>query len=331
LVPHEGWSKFIRIIAWSIAILSILDLFQTTIGILDALAVTYGESRISVLMVLEAVVLLSLSLWGALIASASLNKWILRFSTIKSNIQILMAKIIKITAIVVSVSFALNVVGVDLTTLAVFTGAMGVGIGFGLQKTVGNLFSGFFLLLDESIKPGDVIQMGRDIDGEPLVGWVIDLGARYVEIETRDGAQYLIPNEEIITNQVMNWTHQNNVVRLKARVKASLDTDLPKALELMKKVAYNPPRVLKAPKTNALLWKVGEYYYEFEIRFWIMDVKNGINNVKSDVRVEVLRAFKEHGIKVPVPQRDLYIKEAPPHLADAGLQQPTVAPTATDV
>jgi small-conductance mechanosensitive channel len=142
-------------------------------------------------------------------------------------------------------------------------------------------------------------------------GWVASLGARYVEVETRDGTQFLIPNEDIITHQVFNWTHQNDNVRLKLRVRVAYDTDVRKALALMRQAAERPSRVLKTPVPNPLVVGFGENGLELELRFWIADVRNGIHNIASEVFLETLDLFREHDIKIPLPQRDVHVHTLP--------------------
>ena len=197
-------------------------------------------------------------------------------------------------------------IGIDLTTFALFTGALGVGVGLGLQRTVSNLFSGIVLLLDKSIKPGDVIEVGG------TYGWVTSLGARYVSVETRDGTEFLIPNEDIITNQVVNWSHKSDRVRLKVPVRVPHDSDLDQALVLMREAASYPERVLAVPAPNALIMAFGESAIELELRFWIKDAQNGVHNVKSQVLYEIWRLFRQEGIQIPYPKRDLYVRSDAP-------------------
>jgi small-conductance mechanosensitive channel len=194
-----------------------------------------------------------------------------------------------------------------------------VGIGLGLQKSVSNLFSGFILLLDRSIKPGDVIEVGG------TYGWVSSLGARYVAIETRDGTEYLIPNEDIITQQVLNWSHKSDRVRLKLDVRAPLDADLEQVLALMRQAAGRPPRVLKTPVPNALVLAFGENAIELQLRFWIADATNGVRNVKGEVLLELWKLFREHGIALPRPVRDVYMH--PPPAQEVLRGEPSKRPT----
>jgi len=188
-----------------------------------------------------------------------------------------------------------------------------VGVGLGLQRTVSNLFSGIVLLLDKSIKPGDVIEVGG------TYGWVSSLGARYVSVETRDGTEFLIPNEDIITQQVVNWSHKSDRVRLKVPVRVPHDSDLDQALALMREAASYPERVLAVPAPNALIMAFGETAIELELRFWIEDAQNGVHNVKSQVLYEIWRLFRQQGIRIPYPKRDLYVRsDAPASFAEAG-------------
>jgi small-conductance mechanosensitive channel len=194
---------------------------------------------------------------------------------------------------------------VDLSTFALFTGALGVGVGLGLQRTVSNLFSGIVLLLDKSIKPGDVIDVGG------TYGWVASLGARYVAVETRDGTEFLIPNEDIITHQVINWSHNNDQVRLKVPIRVPHDSDLDQAIALMLEAAAIPPRILASPAPTVLIMAFGESAIELELRFWITDAQNGVHNIKSQVLYEIWRLFRQQGIQIPYPKRDLYLRSTP--------------------
>jgi small-conductance mechanosensitive channel len=219
---------------------------------------------------------------------------------------VLFGKLLKITLVTLAFVVALTSVGIDLSTFALLTGAIGVGIGLGLQKTVSNLFSGIILLLDKSIKPGDVIQVGN------TYGWVSSLGARYVSVETRDGMEYLIPNEDIITHQVLNWSHKSTRVRLKLPVRVPLDADLEQALELLREAARRVPRALQNPPPNPLVISFGESAIELELRFWIADAQNGVHNVMSEVLLEIWRLFRDHGIRIPYPKRDVVVHGVKP-------------------
>lgn len=200
-----------------------------------------------------------------------------------------------------------------MTAFTVFSGAIGVGVGFGLQKIVSNLISGVILLIDKSIKPGDVISVGDEY------GWVNSLGARYVSVVTRDGTEHLIPNEELITQRVENWSYSNNLVRLRAPVGVHYKSDVRHAISLCIEAARATPRVLQDPAPVCLLKGFGDSSVDLEIRFWIQDPAEGMSNVLSEVLLRVWDRFHEEGVEIPYPQRDLHIRTpAPAPAADPG-------------
>jgi small-conductance mechanosensitive channel len=305
LIPNATLALVVAIVSWTIAALNVLGLLTPTIVLLQKVSFTLGGARISLLTIAEALLTLVLLLWTAGILGRFLERRLVAVPNLTSTSKVLFGKLFRIVLISLAFLFALAAAGIDLTALALFTGAVGVGIGFGLQRTVSNLFAGIVLLLDKSIKPGDILEVGGTF------GWVASLGARYVEVETRDGTQFLIPNEDIITNRVFNWTHQNDNVRLKIRVRVAYDCDVRLALALMREAAGRPPRVLQTPAPNPLVIDFGENGLELELRFWIADVRNGIHNISSDVFLEILDLFRQHGIKVPLPQRDLHLLSVP--------------------
>jgi small-conductance mechanosensitive channel len=183
-----------------------------------------------------------------------------------------------------------------------FSGALGLGIGFGLQKVFANLVSGFIILADKSIKPGDVIQVGD------TYGWIKFLGSRYVSVVTRDGTEHLIPNENLVTGQVINWSYSNNLVRLRVPIGISYESDLQKAMQLMLEASATTKRVLQEPKPSCLLVGFGDSAVNFELRVWIGDPENGLGTIKSDLLLGVWQRFREQGIVFPYPQRVLHHK-----------------------
>src|ERR1700751_2723464 len=313
LVPYAALARLIAVLAWVVAALNIVHLLSPTLDFLDSVAVVVGGLRGSILTVAKGVLSLAMLLWAATVASNLFDRRITRVSEITPRARVLLGKLIKATLVTLAVVLSLTSIGVDLTTFALFTGALGVGVGLGLQRTVSNLFSGIVLLLDKSIKPGDVIEVGG------TYGWVSSLGARYVSVETRDGTEFLIPNEDIITHQVVNWSHRSDRVRLKVPIRVPHDSDLDQALALMRQAAGYPERVLAVPAPNALIMGFGETAIELELRFWIQDAQNGVHNVKSQVLHEIWRLFQQEGIRIPYPKRDLYVRsDEPATFAEAG-------------
>jgi small-conductance mechanosensitive channel len=305
-VRDPVWSQVITVVAYTAAALNILHLLDPALAILDHLAVNLGTLHLSLLIVLKAMLSLAVLLWAAALFSKILEKRVQSLPNLTPSVQVLIGKLFKATLVTIAVVVALGSVGIDLTAIAVFSGAVGVGIGFGLQKVVSNLFSGIIVLIDKSIKPGDIIQIGD------TYGWVSSLGARYVSIETRDSTEFLIPNEDIITKPVVNWTHNNNMVRLKAHVPVSFRADVDMALHLMVQAATKSRRVLRQPEPRALILGIGDHAINLECRFWIDDVQNGVRNIISEVLLEILHLFEQHGITIPLPQRDVTIRSLIP-------------------
>jgi len=303
LIADPAWSKFIAVAAWTLAALGTLGLFDATVGLLDSLAVTFGQVRISLLTVIKGALSLAILLWAAAAGSRLLDQRIRQTRTLTPSMQVLLGKLVKITLIAIAVLVALNSVGIDLTALAVFSGALGIGIGLGLQRIVSNLLSGLILLMDRSIKPGDVIAVGD------TYGWISSLGARYTAVRTRDGTEHLIPNEDLIVQRVENWSHTDRVIRLRIPVGISYDADVRRARELCLDAAHAVPRVLRSPAAACLLKGFGDSAVDLELRFWINDPQNGRSNVMSDVLLGIWDRFHEHDIEIPFPQRDVHIRD----------------------
>lgn len=298
------WATVITWVAWSIAALNILGLLQPTIAILDSAAVTFGELRISLLTVAQSTLALAILLSMAVYLTRVLEARIRTSTALSPSVQVLFAKSLKIVLIGLAILISVRSVGIDLTALAVFGGAIGLGIGFGLQKIISNLISGVILLVDKSIKPGDVIAVSG------TYGWVTALGGRYVSIVTRDGVEHLIPNETLISERVENWTHTNSQTRLKIDIGVHYDSDIKKAIDLCVESANETERVISDPEVRCLLIGFGDNSVDLQLRFWIADAHNGVQNVKSAVLLKVWDKFKAEGIEIPYPQRDLHIRTA---------------------
>ncbi|WP_035253442.1 mechanosensitive ion channel family protein [Desulfatiglans anilini] len=301
------WGRLIAAGAWTLAALHILNLLGPAMVLLDRIGVDLGGIRISVLLVIKGMIVLTVLLRLALGAAGLFEKRIHTLQDLTPSVQVLLSKALKVTLLVIAVAVAFGSLGINLSAFAFIGGAVGVGIGFGLQKVVSNLISGIILLMDKSIKPGDVIEVGNSY------GRIKSLGARYVSVLTRDGFEYLIPNEDLITHQVINWSFSNNLVRLKIGVGVSYDTDIHRAMDLMVAAATGIPRVLAKPGPSCRLTGFGDNSVDLELRAWITDPANGVANVSSDLRLAIWDTFKAHNIEIPFPQRDVHIKEAPLH------------------
>jgi small-conductance mechanosensitive channel len=301
-ILHQAYlGKFIAFTAWSVAALHILSLLNPTLVLLDNLAIHVGDARLSVLLLIKTIIILSVLVWLALGISGIFEKHISTIDRLTPSMQIFLSKVITFTLTIMAVLITVNSLGIDLYAFAFIGGAVGLGIGFGLQKVVSNLFSGLILLLDRSIKPGDVIVI------DDTYGRIRSMGARYVSIVTRDSAEYLIPNEDLITHQVVNWSFSSTFIRLKIGIGVSYDSDVHQVMGLMVTAAKNTDRVLDDPQPICQLKDFGDHAIELELRFWIRDPENGIANVSSAVRMIIWDAFKANGIKIPFPQRVVHM------------------------
>jgi small-conductance mechanosensitive channel len=262
-------------------------------------------------------VTLALFLWLASTFARVLETRLNRLSELTPAMQVLTLKLVRFALITLAVVLALGSVGIDLTALAVFSGAVGVGIGLGLQKVVSNLVSGVILLVDRSIKPGDVIEIGD------TYGWITSLNARYVSLATRDGKELLIPNEDLITGRVTNWSYSSDLIRQHVIVGVSYGSDVHLAVRLAVEAAVAVTRVLDVPDPACLLKEFGDSALILELRFWIRDPANGTANVRSEVMLRIWDLFREHGIEFPFPQRELTLRN-PEAVAEALLDRPEV-------
>ncbi len=292
--------------AWTYVTLSILGLVTEAALVLDRIAVSFGEFRLSLLLVVKAVAWLAATIALARFLTSAVAGRIRANPDLSPSMQVLAVKILQIFLYGAALLFAIRAVGVDLTGLAVLSGAIGIGLGFGLQKVVSNLVSGVIILLDKSIKPGDVISIGDTF------GWIMSLGARYVSITTRDGREYLIPNEDLITGQVVNWSHSDDFVRLDIFFGTSYGDDPHKVRAIATEAAAAVPRVLAGQKPVCHITGFGDSSVDYILRFWISDPTDGLTNIRGNVYLALWDAFQTHGISIPFPQREVKVLDGAP-------------------
>ncbi|MBN67456.1 MAG: hypothetical protein CMM94_07835, partial [Rickettsiales bacterium] len=319
-VRYPQLARTIAIIVWSVAALNTFGWLNAVTDQLDAFGFQLGENRLSLLTLIKGVFAFAILLWGAMVLSRITDKQLRNLNNLTPSLQVLISKIVRILIIVIVTIIGLNTVGIDLTSLAVFSGAVGVGLGFGLQKVISNFISGIILLMDRSIKPGDVIAIDQ------TYGWVNKLSARHASVITRDGKEHLIPNELLITERVENWSYSDRNIRLKIPVGISYNCEPRLALKLMLEAADETPRILKFPKPNALMIGFGDSSVDLELRAWIDDPANGIRNISSDLLLNIWDKFHEHGIEIPFPQRDVNWKNEEPLRVQVESTKPPAAP-----
>lgn len=309
-ISEPFWSRTLAQMVWVAAALNIFGWLKPVMAFLDTPfpGTKGGEHPWSVLLILKGLALAIVLLWLATKFSSLLRGRIEKLPALTPSVQLLLSKAVQVTLITTAIMFALSSIGVDLKSLAIIGGALSFGIGFGLQRILANLISGIILLMDRSIKPGDVIEV------DETYGRVSSLGLRYTSVITRDRKEHLIPNESFVTGKVVNWSFSSPIVRIKSQVGIAYDSDVPKAMQLAIEAAESVDRVLDSPKVVCQLREFGDSAVILELRFWIRDSHNGVNNVSSEVNVNIWNAFHEHGIEFPFPQRDVNFraKEAVP-------------------
>ncbi len=294
-------------LAWIYVALVVLGLDDESFAFLDSLSLTLGQMRLSVLLVLKAALFLFVAVWLALGVGRFLDNQVQKSDELTPSIRVLIGKVVKIGLILLAGTVALSSVGIDLTALTVFSGAVGLGLGFGLQKVISNFISGIIILLDKSIKPGDTISL------EGTFGWIRELRARFVSVVTRDGREYLIPNEDFITHRVINWSFSDELVRLDVEFGVSYDADPHKVSELAIAAAKTVSRVDSGRSPVCWLTGFGDSSLDFVLRFWIDDPQKGLTNVRGQVLLALWDAFKENGIGIPYPHREIIMKDTAMH------------------
>jgi len=313
----KGWGTPIALAVWVFLSLHLLGWGDSVIEALDGIGINAGKTRISVWSVAKLLVTVSLFVVAAMWVSRWLERRVLKLDGLAPNMRIGIAKFLQAFLVGLSVLVGLNAAGLDLTTLNVLTGAIGIGLGFGLQSIAANFVSGFVLLMDRSIKPGDVISFtGTTGTATEGFGWVEQLRGRYVVVRDRDGVASLVPNQHLITNPVINWSYTDPRVRLKLPVRVSYRDDPELAMRLMLEATEGHRRIIRDPAPVARLMAFGDHGIELELRFWIPDPAEGVNNVRSDVNRAIWRLFGQHGVTIPVAQREVRLEMVNPRVGE---------------
>ena len=277
--------------------------------LLDRIGFDIGSYRISLWSGLYIVLIVAMVIVAARLGSLFARRFFARMGRLDPTQQLLGEKLVSIAIWGIAILIAIDILGVSLTALTVFSGAFGLAVGFGLQKTIGNLIAGIILLMDRSIKPGDVIAV-NDGTGNTF-GQVKKIGIRAVSVTTRDQREYLIPNENLMINQVENWSYSSKNVRIQVPVSVAYGTDLDLAERLMLQAARSVARILNVPAPSVWLHALGANGIEFIIQCWIDDPEEGLGNVRSSVLKATWALFQQHGIKVPFAQQDIHVKSWP--------------------
>jgi small-conductance mechanosensitive channel len=292
--------RLVALSAFLVAALSIVGQLEPVINALDSVSIVLGGLRLTPLLLIQFAVLLIVALWLTNIVSNFVESRITRSSDLTPSIQVLLVKMIRLALMIFAVALAMSAVGINLSALAIFSGAAGVGIGFGLQKIVANFISGIILLADKSVKPGDLVTIGDS------TGRISAMKTRYISVSAGDGREFLIPNEDLITQKVVNWTYTDKNALVKVNFGANHDADPRLVCKLAVEVAMAAPRAIKDKPPNCILVEFAEAGMRFSLTFWISD-PDGMDNVKSEAMLSLWDAFRREGIKVPYPVREIRV------------------------
>lgn len=303
IIRNPTLARVVAFASWGYLALYAIGLDGPVLSALDSAAVNLGAVRLSLLLVVKAAILAIGLIWVAVLVGNVLSHWVQKSGDLSPSFKVLISKFIKIGLIMIAGAIALSATGIDLTALTVFSGAVGVGIGFGLQKVVSNFISGIIILLDKSIKPGDTITLGETF------GSIRDLRSRFVSVITRDGKEYLIPNEDFISKQVVNWSFSSDFVRIDVDFGTSYDSDPHQVISIAIATASSVERVANTYKAPVCwLTAFGASSLDFRLRFWISDPANGLTNIRGQVLIALWDAFREAGISIPFPHREIVMK-----------------------
>lgn len=308
VIRSPFWSKVAFYTIWPIMALDAFHVLDDVVSQLSAMKVSIDPEKgvsLSALDVIRAGIIFAALFWVASFLSRFLTGRLNEVDELNPSLKTLFAKILDLAMPLIALLIALQLVGFNLASLAIFGGAIGLGIGLGLQRVISNFAAGVTLLMDKSIKPGDTIEV------DETFGWVTAMNTRYVALRTRDGTEHLVPNDIFINNGVVNWSHGDNIIRIHAPFGITYaQKDVRFVQKKAEEVAMTVDRVLQLPKPRCNLVEFGDSSVNFDLRFWINDPQNGVTNVRSDVMMAVWDMLQEHNIEVPFPQRDLHIKSS---------------------
>lgn len=304
-LPSQAWLRpWERAISWSIWIwlaLHITGVLPDVLELLDSMALYAGKYRFSVPLLLQGILAFAISIVFALWLGGILESRIMLASSVSINQRIMLSKLVRTLLALLGVLIALQLVGVDITVLSVFGGALGVGLGLGLQKIASNYVSGFIILMDRSLHPGDMIMVDNHS------GIVTSLTNRYVVLRGLDGVEAIVPNDTFITSTVTKQNHSDSRVRLALTTQISYDSDLETAMSIMLAAAKKQPRILSEPSPQILLKEFADNGIVLELGFWINDPGEGQSALRSDVNMQIWNEFRKHDIRFPFPQREVRI------------------------
>jgi len=303
LAPFE---RSLSLLIWIGVAMHVLGLLPLLFETLDRIAIPFGKSRLSLLQVIVGLATLAATSLMALWAGSALDSRLASAGTVPQGARAVIARTAKPVLLLIALLIALPIVGIDLTMLSVFGGALGVGLGFGLQKIAANYISGFIILFDQSIVPGRLIRVDR------FRGVVMDIRTRYTILKGLDGVESVVPNEMLVSSVVESETFTDTVTRVALPVGVAYASDVERAMQIMVEAARDQARVLSTPEPRAFLTGFGDSGINLELGIWIHDPQMGTLDLRSEINLQILKRFKEAGIEIPYPQREVTVKRAAP-------------------
>lgn len=295
-----AWERIVGLLIWGWLALYITDTAPFVIESLEQVSFSIGKQQLDLWKILHGVVTIFLTVVVALWIAGLIETRLMGLRDVDSSLAIVAVRVAKALLTVVAILVSLGLVGIDMTALSVFTGALGVGLGFGLQKIASNYVSGFIILLDRSIRIGNLIQVDAGTGGA-----VTQITTRYTVLRNSTGVEYIVPNETLVSNIVQNQSYSDTTVRISTTLGVAYGSDLELAMRLMKEAAVKHPRVLAEPGPGVLLTRFSDSSIDLELGFWITDPEEGTGNVRSDINLAIWRTFREHGVEIPFPQREI--------------------------
>ena len=306
-----AFEKLFSTFVWGVVALHIVGWLPEVIDGLESVAVTVGGQKLSLWMLMQGLAMVLLTLLVAMWAAGAIERRLSAAAGIDASLRLVLMRVTKSVLVVVAFLVALPMVGIDLTTLSVFGGALGVGLGFGLQKIAANYVSGFIILLDRSLRIGNLITVGNER------GIVKEITTRYTVIRAPSGVESIVPNETLVGSVVQNETFSDSQVALPLTFQVGYDTDLERAMAILEEVAAAQPRVLKTPAPKAFLASFGDNGINLRLGCWIADPQEGTLGITSEINMAVWQRFKAEGIGIPFPQREVRVLPPLPGFAPA--------------
>ena len=304
----RGYETKLTVAIWLVIAFHIAGWFKAVENLLDSIDLLPGNSSFTLWDLMRGLFTVTAFVLITSLVARAIERRVMKINRVAMSTRIGISKSAHVVLVSLGVMLGIRASGVDLSVLTVFTGAIGLGLGFGLQAIASNFVSGFVLLMDRSIKPGDVISFtGHTGTSTENFGWVQELRGRYVVVRDRDGVDTLVPNQHLITNPVINWSYSDRRVRLKLPVRISYRDDPEVALKVLLDAASGNARILHEPAPVSRLMQFGDNGMDLELRFWISDPENGVNNVRSEVNRAIWQLFKQHNVTIPVTQREVHV------------------------